>query len=231
MSAVIKSGRGYQKWVWFHLCFPLVTPLLKILRTGLLLTVAHVQQSRCGLAIRATPGIIERKPQKSKSENARHLWRQFGGRTSPVVHVARTPSQTRKGRCPEAEQSFGRCNIRIHTIILDLMLSRSTVVLLKLKMGKVWDGHLYIRYKAVARDVTNHVTTWIGAQLAAWFYGSLRGYSPVPHGLGVIRTCPLWRSKHHYYNRGENKDLEWITKKRFCTSSISKRDISYRKIS
>ena len=64
------------------------------------------------------PEIIEQKPQKSMTEHARRLWKQFRGRSLPVV--ARTPPQPRKGRCPVAEQSFGMCDIRIHTIAFEL---------------------------------------------------------------------------------------------------------------
>ena len=52
------------------------------------------------------------------------LWNsnwQFRGCSSPVI--ARTWPQTRKGRCPVAEQSFGMWNIRIHTVVFELSLS------------------------------------------------------------------------------------------------------------
>ena len=58
------------------------------------------------------PGIIEQKPKKLTNQHARHFWRQFQGRSSPVV--ASTTSQTSKGRCPVAEQLFDMCNIRTH---------------------------------------------------------------------------------------------------------------------
>ena len=83
-----------------------------------LLTVAHIQQSRCGLTIRAMPKIIEQNPLKLTTEYVRRLWRQFRGCSLPVV--ARALPQTRKQRCSVPEQSFGMCNICIHTIVFEL---------------------------------------------------------------------------------------------------------------
>ena len=50
-----------------------------------------------------------------------HTGEPFLGRSSPVV--ARTPPQTRKGRCSVAEQSFGMCNICIHRIVFELCVT------------------------------------------------------------------------------------------------------------
>ena len=47
------------------------------------------------------PEISEKKTQESTIENAMHLWRQFHGRSSPVV--AHTPPQMRKGTHPVVE--------------------------------------------------------------------------------------------------------------------------------
>ena len=51
------------------------------------------------------------------TEHLSHLWRQFRGCSLPVI--ARTPPQTRKGRCPVAKQSFGMCNICIQGILFE----------------------------------------------------------------------------------------------------------------
>ena len=50
-----------------------------------------------------------------------HTGGPFLGRSSPVV--ARTPPQTRKGRCSVTEQSFGMYNIRIHRIVFELYVT------------------------------------------------------------------------------------------------------------
>ena len=90
-----------------------------------LLTVARVQYSGCGLTNIPYIYVCKEKLQKLTNEHARHLWRQFRGRSSPVV--AHTPPRPRKGRCPVAAQSFGVlfgvCNIHIHTIVFDLSSS------------------------------------------------------------------------------------------------------------
>ena len=83
---------------------------------------SQLHVSRCGLTIRAKHRIIEQKPQKSITKQAKCLRRQFWGCSSPVV--ALTLPQTRKGRCPTAEESFGMCNICIHTIVFELSLSK-----------------------------------------------------------------------------------------------------------
>ena len=62
--------------------------------------------------------IIEQKPQKSTTEHAKRHWRQFCGRSLPVI--ACILPQTSKGRCPVAEQSFGVYIIRIHHIVFEL---------------------------------------------------------------------------------------------------------------
>ena len=67
--------------------------------------------------VRATPRIIELK---STTKHTKRPWNHFCGHSSPVV--AHTPPQTRKGRCPVAEQLFGMNNIRIHHIALELCL-------------------------------------------------------------------------------------------------------------
>ena len=76
---------------------------------------ASVQQSGCGLTIRVMPTICEQNPRKCLDENAMCLWRQFQGHCLQVV--VHKPSQTRKGTCPAAEQSFGTYNIHMHHII------------------------------------------------------------------------------------------------------------------
>ena len=40
-----------------------------------------------------------------------------------MLVVTRTPPQTRNGRCPVAEQTFGMCNIHINTTVFELSLS------------------------------------------------------------------------------------------------------------
>ena len=82
----------------------------------------------------ATPKICKQKPQKSMNEHARRLWRQFWGRSSPVV--GRMPPKARKGRCPVAEQSFGMCNICIHTIVFELRLDNKERKKERKKMNK-----------------------------------------------------------------------------------------------
>ena len=71
--------------------------------------------------ITVTPGLRKQKPQKSTNTLVLHTRGPFLGRSSPVV--ARTTPQTRKGRCPVVEKSFGMYNIRTRRIVFELCLS------------------------------------------------------------------------------------------------------------
>ena len=60
----------------------------------------------------ATPGICKWKPKKSMNTSVLYIGELFLSHSSPVVLC--TLPQTRKGRDPVVEQSFGRHNIHIH---------------------------------------------------------------------------------------------------------------------
>ena len=80
--------------------------------------------------LRATPGLRKQKPQKSTNTLVLHTRGPFLGHSSPVV--ARTPPQTRKGRCSVAEKSFGMYNICIHRIVFELCVTEE-----RKKMNKI----------------------------------------------------------------------------------------------
>ena len=73
----------------------------------------------CGLYV-PHPKIRKQKPQKSTNMSVLHTGGPFLGRSSPVV--ARTSSQTRKGKSEVVEQSFAMYNVCIHRIVFELCM-------------------------------------------------------------------------------------------------------------
>ena len=63
----------------------------------------------------ATPRMCAQKPKKCPQKNVMHLWKQFQGRSLPVI--AHTQPQTSKGKFPVVEQLFGMYIIRIHHLV------------------------------------------------------------------------------------------------------------------
>ena len=70
------------------------------------------------MSIHTTLEIHTEKPNNCQSKNMFPIMRQFHGHSSPVVPL--TQLQTRKGRSPTAEQSFGMCNFQIERIVFEL---------------------------------------------------------------------------------------------------------------
>ena len=64
------------------------------------------------------PEHVNRTTQVDKREHLAYGGGTFLGCSSPVV--ARTPPQTRKGRCPVVQQSFDMYDIRIHRIVFEV---------------------------------------------------------------------------------------------------------------
>ena len=76
---------------------------------------------KCGLTICAIPGIRNQKPQKLKNVSILHTGGPFLCSSLPLI--ARTTPQTRKGKYPVIEQSFGMYNIYVHCIVFELCVT------------------------------------------------------------------------------------------------------------
>ena len=95
-------------------------------------TVLHVY-SIVWVWVHAAPEIHTQKSKKCPKKNVFHTEGPFCGCSLPVI--AHTQPQSRKGRCPIAEQSFGTQDICIHQIVFKLcMMENKSVKMNKIKM-------------------------------------------------------------------------------------------------